>query len=192
MASTQAGRKKRPPPIEIPPPFPQRMIPGPNAFAIASRAQQDAVNVQRQDGSMQTRPYIRPGPNTPVPSPLDGYNAPHLPRSNSTTSRYRESAMTTFSNLMDQARGSSPRKSPRKSNNSYTSTASGQGSTTRSRHSERSYRSNRSNRSALSGQDPLEDLDECNKTLRGEIETQSEKKLFKMMGQIPETPRGGK
>ena len=86
--------------------------------------------------------------------------------------------MTALSGLMDQARGS-----PRKSD--YGSVPSRHGSTARSRQSERS------NRSAAAAQAQLEALDEDETTTRSQIESRTEKKLFKMTGQIPPTPTTG-
>lgn len=86
--------------------------------------------------------------------------------------------MTTLSGLMDQAR-SSPRKSV------CGSVPSRRGSTARSRQSERSHRS------ATVAQAKLEGLDEDEITTRSQIESRTEKKLFKMTGQIPPTPTTG-
>lgn len=165
MASQYPEYKRRPPPIEIP-----RAVPGPNAFAIA--AKQDASDRRREDKPSQRQSPTRSSDNTPFPFPLrDGSgDATRLPP------KSRSSAITTFASLMDQARGSSPRKSE------HSSTVSRHGSTTRSRHSERSYLSAASRKGQLGG------LGEENKTSRGELEAQSERKFFKMMGQIPQTP----
>jgi hypothetical protein len=85
-----------------------------------------------------------------------------------------------YSNLVDQVR-----TSPRKSGHSQKSASvtSRQGSTTRSRHSERSYPS-------LTSQKQLEGLRE-EATSRAEIEAQKERKLYKLMGQVPGTPTDG-
>jgi hypothetical protein len=99
--------------------------------------------------------------------------------------------MTTFTNLMDQARGGlSPKKSQRKTDHAYVlertstdgrheSVDSRQASTTRSKHSERSYNSD------------MTAFGEENRTLRAELESQKERKYFKMMGQVPDTPIAG-
>ncbi|KAJ4369405.1 hypothetical protein N0V86_009237 [Didymella sp. IMI 355093] len=86
--------------------------------------------------------------------------------------------MTTLSDLVDQARAS-----PRKPD--YGSVPSRHSSTARSRQSERSQRS------AAAAQARLEALDEDKSTLRSQIESRTEKKLFKMTGQIPPTPITG-
>lgn len=184
MSDRALEQKKRPPPIAIPPlpRLPQRAVPGPNAFAIAERAKQDDTQVMRDDISMQMGPPTRCRATTPLTSPLESDsndNDSRLSRSNSTTSKYRASAMTTFSNLMDHARGSSPRKQDRDS------TASRHGSTTRSRHSEKSHFSSVSDRTHRS------ETGEGNKTSRAEVEAQNGKKLFQIMGHVPQTPPAG-
>lgn len=184
MSNTSAEYKKRPPPIHIPPlPLP-RLVPRPNAFANVSQSTEWQTNdtnqyQQRREARFVSSPIrlARPVADTPLISPLDGS---HLPRSGSQTGRTRASAaMSTLSNLIDQAR-----VSPRKSD--HGSVQSRGGSTSRSRHSERSHQS------AASGQARLEAMCQDAKTTRAEIELRTEKKLFKMMGQVPPTPITGK
>jgi hypothetical protein len=187
---------------------PHRQVPGPNAFALAAQAEEEQKRVCsrdpaykkgpcRQDGGYwreeqepdvahenhQKRPHTCDGSETPLTASFDHDKDSRLPRSNSTV-RHRESTMTTFTNLMDQARGSlSPKKSQRKTDQwSASEQASGtsrHGSTTRSKHSERSYHGD------------LTVFEEKSRTQRGELESQKERKYFKMMGQIPDTPTTG-
>ncbi|KAF1831232.1 hypothetical protein BDW02DRAFT_641606 [Decorospora gaudefroyi] len=105
--------------------------------------------------------------------------ATRLPPSGSGKSRH---AMATFTNLVDEARVSSPRKSDQGSLRNPDSYRAG-GSTTLSGHSERSQRS------AAAAQAQLERLDEM--SARGRIEARSERNLFKATGQIPPTPTTG-
>ncbi|KAF2875346.1 hypothetical protein BDV95DRAFT_657601 [Massariosphaeria phaeospora] len=134
--------------------------PAPNAFAVPARPKQE---------TMEQVPTAHPSRSaSPVPTSDEG-----LLRMGSHTSKDkgRHSAMTTFSNLMDQARGSvSPRK---KEHHSLPASA-------RSKHSERSYRS------AVSEQARVEEADET--TTRSAIEGYSEARFQKMMQQAPQTP----
>jgi hypothetical protein len=137
--------KKRPPPIKLPlPPLPR---PPP------------ATDQQRQQGQ-------RSANTTPLISPVES----RPPASGSGRSR---TAMATFTNLIDQARVSSPRKSDHESWG-----GSNVGSTARSRQSGRSQ-------DAAAAQAQLEALDE--ETARGKMEARAEENLFKMTGQIPPT-----
>ncbi|KAF3033996.1 hypothetical protein E8E12_005855 [Didymella heteroderae] len=86
--------------------------------------------------------------------------------------------MTTLTDLMDQARGSSHKSECGSVPSRHTSTA-------------RSRQSERSQRSATAAQARLEALDEDGTTLRSQIESRMEKQLFKMTGQIPPTPTTG-
>ncbi|KAF2112548.1 hypothetical protein BDV96DRAFT_633823 [Lophiotrema nucula] len=179
--------RKRPPPIHVPPPPPPRQIPGENAFAKAKR---DELEKQREG---------RSAINTPVTSPLDG---PQLltrdDRPRKDTSE-RGTFMTTMTNLMDLATSPrksdrSPRKSdstsPRKSdshsarksdNNSLvSSTTSRHGSTIRSRHSQKSQRSEKRTY-------PIDD--NSTKSVRGVLESQTEKKRsYQMEAPEPSAP----
>lgn len=162
-----AEEKKRPPPIQVVArPSQDRVIPGPNAFAIAAQGKQDEVAKLGKHSNQ----------SAPVTPSLDGSHL-HPPDSQSRT---RGSTKTTFGQVIDAARGSSPRKSDGHSS----STTSRHGSTALSRHSNRSYRSAASSRPGTSDGD-----DE--KTARGQIESRTERKFFKMMGQIPPTPTSG-
>lgn len=87
--------------------------------------------------------------------------------------------MATFTNLIDQARVSSPRKSEHGS-----WAGSNVGSATRPR------QSGRSQYDAAAAQARLEALDE--ETARGKMESRAEESLFKLTGQIPPTPTAGK
>ncbi|KAF9737181.1 hypothetical protein PMIN06_011526 [Paraphaeosphaeria minitans] len=174
MASPYEAQKRRPPPIEIPPAYPPRpIVPGPNAFAIAERAKEEQL--RRAEGSQQVS-MSHPSTSGPAVSSQWGASAadepssPGYPRSNLTATKL--SSKEAYSNLVDQVR-----KSPRKSGNSQhsASVTSRHDLTTRSRHSERSYHS----------------LVREEATSRAEIEAQKERKLFKLIGQVPETPTDG-
>lgn len=176
----QSDLKKRPPPITIPPLQKARAVPGPNAFAVIAKTKQDGLNENKDVGN-STSP-------SPAISPLDG---PSLPHPGSQHSRKdgssRGSAMAA---VMDFARGSSPRKSDgRSSTNSHHALAPM--SSIKSRYSHRSHRSNGSSRPGTAGQHSMGE-DEDHATARGQIESRAEKKLFKMMGQIPGSPAAGK
>ncbi|KAK7189679.1 hypothetical protein DPSP01_005743 [Paraphaeosphaeria sporulosa] len=183
MASPYEAQKKRPPPIEIPPPYPPRpIVPGPNAFAIAERAKEEQR--RRAEGGQQVS-TSRPSTADPLGSSQWGASAAVVPSnlavppSKSTATKL--SSKEAYSNLVDQVR-----KSPRKSGNSQhsTSVTSRHGSTARSRHSQRSYHS------LTSTQNQLEGLREA-ATSRAEIEAQKERKLFRLMGLVPDTPTDG-
>ena len=167
--SSEAEQKRRPPPIQIPE---HRVIPGPNAFALAAKAKQQAEK-GKEDASF----------HTPKASPLE--NPEHLEPTTQIRrgGSHHGSVATNFGQIIDAAR-SSPRKSGQSS-----STNSRHGSTARSRHSNRSHQS-----AASSQREHVEG--ESNKkkfvpSARQEIEAKSEKKLFRMMGQQPDTPTEG-
>jgi hypothetical protein len=176
----QAEPKKRPPPITIPLPYKPRAIPGPNAFAVTTNAKQDGPNRNKDER--------RSANDTPVSSPLEDVI---LPAPGSQHSRKdgssRGSAMTA---VMEFARGSSPRKS-----DGLSSTNNRHGpapmSSTKSRYSHRSHRSATSSRPGTAGQKSTGE-EEDHATVRSQIESRAEKKLFKMMGQIPGSPAAGK
>lgn len=171
MFAPAPDNRKRPPPIAIPTWPPPRFVPEPNAFTNAPP--------HTKTGSQHPEQPMRSGLTTPLTSPLEPDESRlAVPASGSQASKHRTSAMTTLSGLMDQARGS-----PRKSDCS--SVPSRHGSTTRSRKSERSQRS------ATAAQAQLEALSEDETTTRSQIESRTEKKLFKMTGQIPPTPTTG-
>jgi hypothetical protein len=175
MSSTP-DHKKRPPPIAIPQLPPSRAVPVAQAPAQTKGSGQHT----QRFASSSTQQAARSGANTPLTSPLEfDESRIALPASGSQASRHRSSAMTTLSDLLDQARAS-----PRKPD--YGSVPSRHNSTARSRQSERSQRS------AAAAQARLEALDEDESTLRSQIESRMEKKLFKMTGQIPPTPTTGK
>ncbi|KAF2180692.1 hypothetical protein K469DRAFT_753087 [Zopfia rhizophila CBS 207.26] len=169
--SKDPASKKRPPPIQVPqelPPTLPRVQPGPNAFAIMAKAQGQEMERQREGGDER-----RSTNQTPVTSPVHGTRPEsHLPRSDF-KARKHESNMTTMTQLIEHSRA----KSPRKSDGHASSTTSRHGSSTRSR---------RSQRSRQGGASSYKEDDE--RTLRGHIESRTEKKFFKMMGQIPPTP----
>jgi hypothetical protein len=170
-SSEQKQRPHRPPPIRVPGSNQARqVVPGPNAFAIAARAKQEKSS------------EVNHSTATPATTPLE---ESHFPQSESqgrkNGSSRGGSAMTTFTSIMEAARGSSPRKS-----DGHSSVVSRQGSTTRSRHSNRSQKSGTSSQPAHS---KIAEEDET--TTRGHIESQAEKKFFKMMGQLPGTPPAG-
>jgi hypothetical protein len=180
MSAPTAHHRKRPPPIAIPPLPPSRLVSGPNASANAPpRARGTGEHSQRFTSS-STQQAMRSRTTTPLTSPLEPDESRlAVPGSGSQASKHRASAMTTLSNLMDQARGS-PHKSE------CGSVPSRRGSTVRSRQSERSHRS------ATTAQAQLEALGEDESTTRSLIESRSERQLFKMAGQIPPTPTTGK
>lgn len=178
MSAPASDHKKRPPPIAIPTWPPPHSVPGPNAFANAPTHTRDSGQYPQRFAS-STQQATRSETTTPLTSPLElDESRLAVPNSGSQASKHRTSAMTTLSSLMDQARGS-----PRKSD--CGSLPSRHGSTTRSRQSERSHRS------ATAAQAQLEALDEDETTTRSQIESRTEKKLFKMTGQIPPTPTTG-
>ncbi|KAJ4294014.1 hypothetical protein N0V90_007703 [Kalmusia sp. IMI 367209] len=180
MASPHRAQKKRPPPIEIPAPYTLRsVVPGPNAFAIAERKAQEKEAEDRrraENDAAQFRPHTS-GHDAPQASNVVVESSSSLPRAHSTNLKLP--GKETISHFMDQVRNS-----PRKSDHSCSSSSatSRHGSKTRSKYFERSYNS------AVSGQRHLEGLSE-ETTLRGEIEAQNERKLFKLMGEVPDTPK---
>lgn len=180
MSAPASDYKKRPPPIAIPQWPPARTVPGPHASVNAPAQTQSSGQHPQRFASSSTQQAPRSGTNTPLTSPLElDESRLALPKSGSQASKHRSSAMTTLSDLMDQAR-----RSPRKSD--YGSVPSRHGSTARSRQPERSHRS------AAAAQARLEALDEDETTLRSQIESRTERKLFKTTGQIPPTPTSGK
>ncbi|KAF9691498.1 hypothetical protein EKO04_010276 [Ascochyta lentis] len=179
MSAPTFDHRKRPPPIAIPPLLPSRPVPGPNAFANAPSYTKGSAQHSQHFAPSSTQQAVRSGTSTPLTSPLElDESRLAIPNSGSQASKHRSSAMTTLSSLMDQARGS-----PRKSD--CGSVPSQHGSTARSRQSEYSHRS------ATAAQAQLEALDEDETTTRSQIESRTEKKLFKMTGQIPPTPTTG-
>ncbi|KAF1927349.1 uncharacterized protein M421DRAFT_6137 [Didymella exigua CBS 183.55] len=176
MSSPTPDHKRRPPPIAIPQWPPSWTVPRPHATINAPAQTKGSGQHTQRFASTSTQQAARSGANTPLTSPLEFDES--RSKSGSQTSRHRSTAMTTLSDLMDQARGS-----PRKSD--YGSVPSRHNSTARSRQSERSHRS------ATAAQARLEVLDEDETTLRSQIESRTEKKLFKMTGQIPPTPTSG-
>lgn len=179
MSTPTSDHKRRPPPIAIPPLPTSRPVPGPNVFGNAPSHTKGSCQHPQRFGSSSTQQAVRSGTTTPLTSPLElDESRLAVPNSGSQASKHRSSAMTTLSNLMDQARGS-----PRKSD--CGSVPSRHGSTARSRQSERSHRS------ATAAQAQLEALGEDETTTRSQIESRTEKKLFKMTGQIPPTPTTG-
>lgn len=179
MPSPTPDHKRRPPPIAIPQWPTLQTVSGPHATSNAP-AQTKGGKQNQRIASSSTQQGVRSGANTPLTSPLEfDESRVALPNSGSQASRHRSSAMTTLSGLMDQARGS-PRKSE------HGSVPGRRDSTARSRRSERSQRS------ATSAQAHLEALDEDMTTIRSQIESRTEKRLFKMTGQVPPTPIAGK
>lgn len=175
MSSQYDDPKKQPPPVNIPPlPLP-RPVQTPNSAQMNHHGQQrqhrDANNASI---SMQQAP--RSMRSTTLTSPFE-QDTTRLPHSQSQTGKSHIAINPTFSNLVDQAR-----VSPHRSDHGST-TGSQRASTTRSRHSGRIYHS------AATAQAQLEGLDE--KTTRGQIESRSEHRLFKMTGQVPPTPTTG-
>ncbi|KAF2028149.1 hypothetical protein EK21DRAFT_70327 [Setomelanomma holmii] len=164
MSNPFEDQKKRPPPIEIPP-IPRHMpaTHGPHSNDNGQRQQQR----DKRNASSSTQQGPRSA-TTPLTSPLE-HDASHLPLPQSGSQKSRASAMTTLTNLMEQARAS-----PRKSDTGR--------STARSRHSERSTYS------AIAAQTQLEAVGEDERTTRGKIESRTELNLFKMTGQVPPHP----
>lgn len=173
--SPYSEQKKRPPPIRIPSRPPPQIVPGPNAFAIATRVKQEDERKQQQQlhqGASSVhykKQTSQSAVHTPATSPLDDTHVLQ-PATESHSQRGRGSAMTTFTQLIEAAR------SPRKSDSHASSTASQRGSTARSRHSNRSQRST---------EPPFEDNEV---TSRAHIESRKEGKYFNMMGQTPPSP----
>ena len=187
MVSPTSTHQRRPPPIALPSTFsPPHQASAAVSFATTLKGREREKQGQSQViPQLQQRPHTRDGSETPLLAMHQLENsAEPLPRSNS-VSRFRESASTTFTNLIEHARGGlSPKKVQRKSDHSQGSAqASADGhntfSTSRSRHADRAYRSD------------LSAVGEEQRTLRGEMEKQKERKLFKMMGTVPDTPRDG-
>ncbi|KAF2629375.1 hypothetical protein BU25DRAFT_457045 [Macroventuria anomochaeta] len=172
MSTPAPDHKKRPPPIAIPQWPPSRTVPGPNALANAPSHTKGSGQHPQRFASSSTQQAVRSGTTTPLTSPLElDESRLAISKSGSQASKHRSSAITTLSGLMEQAR-SSPRKSD------CGSVPSRHGSTARSRQSERSHRS------ATAAQAQLEALDEDETTTRSQIESRTEKKLFKMTGAI--------
>ncbi|KAL1796646.1 hypothetical protein ACET3X_005186 [Alternaria dauci] len=153
--------RKRPPPIAVPYPLPPPRPP-PDTAPTDQQRQQHTRNASSSAKGQ------RSAGTTPLLSPVES----HPPASGSGRSR---NAMATFTNLIEQARVSSPRKSEHGS-----WTGSSFGSTAHSR------QSGRSQNDAAAAQARLEALDE--ETARGKMESRAEKNLFKLTGQIPPTP----
>jgi hypothetical protein len=175
MTAPPSDQKKRPPPIAIPHLLPSLPVPGPNAPVNASSHPRGSDQHTKRFASSSTQQAVHSRTTTPLTSPL-GLDESRLtiPKSGSQASKHRTSAMTTLSSLMDQARSSSHKSD-------CGSFPSRHGSTARSRQSTRSHRS------ATAAQAQLEALGEDETTTRSQIESRSEKKLFKMTGQIPPT-----
>ncbi|KAG9189338.1 hypothetical protein G6011_06206 [Alternaria panax] len=161
MSYRNVDDRKRPPPIAILNPLPPPRPP-PGAAPTNQQSQKHSRNA-----SNSTKGRLSTG-NTPLFSPVES----HPPASGSSRSR---NAMATFTNLIDQARVSSPRKLKHAS-----WTGSNVDSTARSR------QSGRSQHDAAAAQARLEALDE--ETARGKMESRAEKNIFKLTGQIPPTP----
>lgn len=176
MADSYDDRKKRPPPIAIPS-WPQpRPTPGHNAFAAQARSKQQQQQQEQQDSNLVSAPaqHAVRSVTSPLTSPEQ-----NVSRSGSHASKSRASALSALSNLMDQAR-----MSPRKSGQ-FSSMPTRRG-TSRSKHSEASHCS------ATAAQARLEALDQDTAvTTRAQIELRTERKLFKMTGQVPPTPIAG-
>lgn len=179
MSSPAADYKKRPPPIAIPQWPPCRTGPARDASIRAPSHTKSSDQHLQRFVSSSPQPAVRSGTTTPLTSPLEPDDVRlAIQKSGSHSSKHRTSAMTSLSGLMDQARSS-----PRKSDSG--SLPSRQGSTTRSRQSERSCRS------AAAAQAQLEALEEDETTTRSQIESRTERRLFKMTGQVPPTPATG-
>ena len=176
--------KKRPPPIAIPLWPPSRTAPEQNASTKATRQTEAHSRNPQRFASSSTQAVEPPQTNTPLTSPLQLDEAGiceargPVSKSSSQTSRHLSPAMTTLSDLVDQAR-----LLHHKLDNS--SMPSQHDSTARSRQSERSHHS------AAAAQAKFEALGGDETTTRSQIESCSEKQLFKMTGQIPPTPIAG-
>ncbi|KAH7065764.1 hypothetical protein BKA63DRAFT_454542 [Paraphoma chrysanthemicola] len=168
MSDSFEDRKKRPPPIEILP-IPRHMpvSRGPQASVNDQQQQQQPPPLRDQRNASSSTQQGAQSATTPLTSPLE-HDASRLPLPQSGSQKSRASAMTTLTNLMEQARAS-----PRKSDSGK--------STARSRYSERS------NRSAAVAQAQLETVVGDERTTRGKIESRTELNLFKMTGQVPPT-----
>lgn len=179
MSTPALDPRKRPPPIAIPQWPPSQTVAKQDASTNAAQQTKASNQHQQRFASSSSQAVVRSGTTTPLTSPLElDETCIPVPKTGSQASRHRSSAMTTLSGLVDQAR-SSPRKSD------GASMPSRHGSTARSRQSERSHRS------AAAAQAKLEALGEDEMTTRSQIESRSEKKLFKMTGQVPPTPSTG-
>ncbi|KAF2477374.1 uncharacterized protein BDR25DRAFT_338258 [Lindgomyces ingoldianus] len=184
MNAKDSEPKRRPTPIKVPAPPLLRIAPGPNAFAImeakAKREEMDRQTLHLQGLDARSISHVQqqhPAFRTPT-SPLDDSQVQRAKSQIRKDEGKRATAMNTFSNLIEQARATPSRKSDGHS----PSTTGRHASTARSRHSQRS---NRSAPSTLPGDDenPWNE-----KTARGYMESRSEKKLLKIMNQIPGTP----
>lgn len=176
--------KKRPPPIAIPLWPPSRTTPEQNASIKATRQTGAYSRNPQRFASSSTQAAEPIQTNTPLTSPLQldeagTYEARGpVSKSSSQASRHLSPAMTTLSDLMDQGRNLHH-------SSDSSSMPSRHNSTARSRQSERSYRS------AAAAQAKFEALGGDETTARSQIESRSEKQLFKMTGQIPPTPIAG-
>ncbi|KAL1606569.1 hypothetical protein SLS60_003974 [Paraconiothyrium brasiliense] len=163
MASPYETQKKRPPPIEIPRSYPQRQIvPGPNAFAIAERAAKEEQ--RRRAESAQKQPVSHPS--------TSGYGGEQ--QWGASTADGPSSSGDPHSNSLRKL-GHSQKSASVKSR---------QEPTVQSRYNDRNYPSFTATQRQFLGlsEEP---------TSRAEIEAQKERKLFKMMGQVPDTPTDG-
>jgi hypothetical protein len=149
-------------------------------LAMAERTEREKAD--RQAGNAFYQQAKRSACSTPKSSPVDGSHLLPLQKgSHATKDKQRISGISTFTQLIDHARGG---MSPRKSGVSEhaSSITSRYGSIARSRHSEHSHRSGRS----------THQHNDNVMTSRAEIEGRAEKKFFKMMGQVPSTPTSGR
>ncbi|KAJ4983231.1 hypothetical protein SVAN01_11288 [Stagonosporopsis vannaccii] len=179
MSSPASDCKKRPPPIAIPEWPPSWTAPAREASINAALHTRGSHQHAQRFASSSTQQAVRSGTTTPLTSPLELDDVRlAIPNSGSHSSRHRTSARTTLSGIMDQARGS-----PRKSDDGSLPG--------RHRSSARSQQSERNHRTAAAAQAQLEALQDDERTTRSQIESRTERKLFKMTGQVPPTPTTG-
>jgi hypothetical protein len=171
MSGPVDNAKKRPPPITVPP---LQLIPAmyasrPKSMKNSQKQQQQPQQEVARNALSSTQQGPRSASSELTSSP--DHDGARLPDSGS--QRSRASAITTLTNMMEQARAS-----PRKSETGSTVIKS----TTRSKHSVHSHHS------ANSAQAQLEAIGNDERTSRAKIEARTEQSLFKMTGQVPPTP----
>lgn len=178
MPSRSDSRSKRPPPLPIKKPLlshkheqQQQLTQLPSSARSAGYEKQQQYAQHPLDATHHGQQFAGVSSVTTSVDPAEI----HFPSSGSSRGRH----VAELTNLMEQKIASSVYKAE------YGSIAgSSHASTTRSR------RSARSQQSAAAAQAQLEAFDEL--TARGEIESRSERSLFKMTGQIPPSPADGK
>lgn len=158
-------KKKRPPPIKIPPAPLPLLTPGPNAFALAQKAKREEAERQAKQAASS--------------KPVDAAQ----PVRACSQRRSDVSAMTSFAQFMQADRNSSPQKV-----NWPSSVDSRHGSvTTRSQHSHKSHRSMGSTQPLIGHEEEkIYGTDrEGEMTRRAAIEDRADQKYLKLVGKHP-------